>query len=67
MTPEEIKKGAPDGATHYQYIERFKTVEYYQFTDGNNRDYLYWNSIVENWVIQSRTPLVQLSDIKPIF
>lgn len=46
---EEIRNHAPEGATDYSFIKSFNLVEYYQFAEGNKRDFLRWNG--EKWVI----------------
>lgn len=47
MTPEEIKKGAPDGATHYALYEGI-AVSYFKFT--NNIMYIFCN-IFNEWKV----------------
>ncbi|MEO4163330.1 hypothetical protein KWF11_11585 [Acinetobacter pittii] len=52
MNIEEIRKNAPEGATDFSYIEVFDVIEYYQFAEGNKRDFLRWNGrewIIDRW------------------
>ena len=57
MTIEEIRKNAPDGATHYEIDGRF--IYYYKF---NNINLSIWNRN-KGWLLK---PVEWAVDIKPL-
>lgn len=46
MTPEEIKKGAPEGATHWHLSEYAYVLMFYKVDGGK---WLKWNKWSNEW------------------
>lgn len=57
MTPEEIRKGAPDGATHYAIF--LGTPIYYKSISGVR---YVWHGVYKGWDV----PLSYALNIKPL-
>jgi hypothetical protein len=66
MTIEEIRKNAPDGATHYHEYKQpiFINVEYARFVGGIRQ---IWNHYFNDWIFDCVDELEQSSEeFKPL-
>lgn len=60
MTPQQIKDGAPDGATHYRHTEYAHNIKYYKLVNKEWHFYSYDG----NWY-QSKH-VTSIDQLKPL-